>query len=601
VIRRIAIATVTDLRRNLPSLIGYEVLFRILLAAALAPLTAWVLTAILSMRSTLAISNEEIARFLLSPLGLLALVFASASALATLLAQGAGIMFIVVSARQGTSLGPIRAVMNVVKILPALFKLAIRQFAVFALLCAPLLVVAVVTATLLLSRHDINYYLHVKPPSFWLAASIGGLVLLGAAIVGVVLYLRWLFAVPLLLFEGASPRQAMRDSRHRLEGRTRTLVAALLVWLGATLALGALGAGLVHLIDNGLPALAGDNVKLLIPAIAVALVLELAITGVVAFLSFNSLCLLIARLYLETRERPDVEVAVPPKQSSHRLIAWSTAGFLLVATVATTFVVANQVDVEHEVDVTAHRGSARRAPENTLSAVRCAIEDGADYAEIDVQETADGTIVVLHDADLMRVASVPRNIWDITSEELKGIDAGSWFAPGFAGEPIPTLQEVIDLARGRIRLNIELKFNGHDERLVERVVEIIRRNEFQAQCILMSLHYEALLDAKRLDPSLVVGFTVGATITDVTRLDVDFLSVSTKLVTPAWLRRVQAGGKQVHVWTVNDPDRMLRFLLLGVDNIISDEPATVVALREKAADLTTAEKLVLEFRYRLLR
>jgi glycerophosphoryl diester phosphodiesterase len=601
VIRRIVIAVVNDLRRHLPALIGYEVLFRILLAAVLAPLTAWVLTSITSMSRSLAISNEQIVGFLLSPIGLLAFFFAGAAALATLFAQGAGIMLIAVSGRTGSGLGPIRAALSVVRQLPRLFNLAIRQVAWFALLGAPFVAVAGITAAVLLSRQDVNYYLHAKPPSFWVAVSIGGLMLLGVAIVAVVLYVRWLFAVPLLLFEATSPREAMRGSRRLWEGRTRTVAAGLLVWLGAVVVLDAAGAGAILLIDRGLPALAGDRIKLLIPAIAVALVLELAIAAVVAFVGFNTHCLLIARLYVESGGQHDIDVAVPPKHWSHRLLAWSAAGLLLGATVVTTLAVANRTDVEHHVDVTAHRGSSRRAPENTLSAVRCAIEDGAEYAEIDAQETADGVIVVLHDADLMRIASVPRNIWDITRDELRGIDAGSWFAPEFAGEPIPTLQEVIDLARGRIRLNIELKFNGRDERLVERVVEIVRRNEFQAQCIVMSLNYEALLEAKRLDPSLIVGFTVGATITDVTRLDVDFLSVNAKLATPAWIRRVRAGDKQVHVWTVNDPDRMLQFLLAGVDNIISDEPATVVAVREEVAGLTTAEKLVLAFRYRLLR
>jgi glycerophosphoryl diester phosphodiesterase len=510
-------------------------------------------------------------------------------------------MLIAVAGRSGSGSGPIRAAIGVVRILPRLLQLALRQVAWFALWCAPFVAVAGVTAVVLLARHDVNYYLHVKPPSFWVAATIGGLMLLGAAIVAVTLYLRWLFAVPLLLFEGTSPREAMRGSRRRYEGRTRTVAAALLVWLGAVLVLYAAGAGAIFLIDRGLPALAGDHIKLLIPAIAVALVLELAIVGVVAFVSFNTHCLLILRLYVESGGQRDIELAASPKHVSRRLIAWSTAGLLLAATVATTIAVANRTDVEHRVDVTAHRGSSRRAPENSLSAVRCAIEDGADFAEIDVQETADGVIVVLHDADLMRIASVRRNIWDITSDELRGIDAGSWFAPEFAGEPIPTLQEVMDLARGRIRLNIELKLNGHDENLAERVVEIVRRNEFQAQCILMSLNYEGLLEAKRLDPSLTVGFTVGATISDVTGLDVDFLSANSRLVTPGWLRRVRDGGKQVHAWTINEPDQILRFLLLGVDNIISDEPATVVALREEVADLTAAEKLVLEFRYRLLR
>jgi glycerophosphoryl diester phosphodiesterase len=321
----------------------------------------------------------------------------------------------------------------------------------------------------------------------------------------------------------------------------------------------------------------------------------------------NSHCVLITRLYLDASEAHGVsplDLATPPRtQRSQRrrarALVWSAAAVLLVATVVTTYAVVDQIGIQQRVEVTAHRGSSRRAPENSLSAIRFAIEDGADFAEIDVQETADGVIVVLHDADLMRVASLNRKIWNTTYDELKDLDTGTWFSPEFAGERIPTLQEAIDTARGRIRLNIELKFNGHAEKLVERVVEIVRGSDFQAQCILMSLNYNGLRDAKRLDPSLTVGFTVGATISDVVGLDVDFLSVSSKLVTQRWLRRVHESGKQVHVWTINEPDQMLRFLLLGVDNIISDEPATVVALRDEVASMSTAEKLLLGFRYRV--
>jgi glycerophosphoryl diester phosphodiesterase len=197
VIGRIVSAMVRDLRGNLPALIGYEVLFRILLAAVLAPLTAWVVTSIISMSRSLAISNEQIVSFLLSPIGLLAVLVAGTAAVAALLAQGAGVMLIAVAGRSGSGSGPIRAAIGVVRILPRLLQLALRQVAWFALLCAPFAAVAGVTAAVLLARHDVNYYLHVKPPSFWVGATIGGLMLLGAAIVAVTLYLRWLFAVPL--------------------------------------------------------------------------------------------------------------------------------------------------------------------------------------------------------------------------------------------------------------------------------------------------------------------------------------------------------------------------------------------------------------------
>ena len=79
--------------------------------------------------------------------------------------------------------------------------------------------------------------------------------------------------------------------------------------------------------------------------------------------------------------------------------------------------------------ITAHRGSSMAAPENTLAAIARAIEDGADYAEIDVQETADGTVVVIHDTDLKRITGLAEKIWDVTYDEVRELDFGSWFSP----------------------------------------------------------------------------------------------------------------------------------------------------------------------------
>jgi glycerophosphoryl diester phosphodiesterase len=121
-------------------------------------------------------------------------------------------------------------------------------------------------------------------------------------------------------------------------------------------------------------------------------------------------------------------------------IGWLIVGIVLIMGVVAGAAFLEGFNINRTIEITGHRGSKVRAPENTLSALRQAIAEGADYAEIDVQTTADGVVVLLHDADLMRVASVNRRLRDINYRELKDIDAGSWFAPEFSSERIPTLQ-----------------------------------------------------------------------------------------------------------------------------------------------------------------
>ena len=115
------------------------------------------------------------------------------------------------------------------------------------------------------------------------------------------------------------------------------------------------------------------------------------------------------------------------------------------------------------------------APENTLAAVEVALAAATDWVEIDVQETADGEVVVLHDSDLKKVAGVDLKIWDATWEDLQEIDVGSFFSPEFSDQRVPKLEEVLALCRGRAGVVIELKYYGHQVRLEERVAEIVDR------------------------------------------------------------------------------------------------------------------------------
>jgi glycerophosphoryl diester phosphodiesterase len=250
------------------------------------------------------------------------------------------------------------------------------------------------------------------------------------------------------------------------------------------------------------------------------------------------------------------------------------------------------------VTITAHRGGAAHGPENTLSAIYRAIDDGADMVEIDVQETADGVVVLLHDSDLMRVAGIPSRIWEVEYDDLRKVDVGSWFSPEFVNEPVPTLEEALLVAQTRIGLNVELKFNGHDQRLAERTVELIRDAGCR-HCIITSLDQQGLARVRELAPEIPIGQIVTAAIGDPARLDVDLLSMNQARVTPAVVRANRAAGLQTHVWTVNDAESMAQMLDLGVDSIITDEPGLLHTMVQERSELSDGELLLLALGRRL--
>jgi glycerophosphoryl diester phosphodiesterase len=159
-----------------------------------------------------------------------------------------------------------------------------------------------------------------------------------------------------------------------------------------------------------------------------------------------------------------------------RLSFRALAGVLAVAVVLATglaYLLMRVAWTDRPVTVFAHRGAAAQAPENTLAAFRLAGTLRADYVELDVQESLDGIVVVVHDSDLMKIGRSPLKIWEGTAEQLRGVDIGSSFDPRFNNERVPTLAEALAACKGVSRVDIELKDYGHDERLEERVVELV--------------------------------------------------------------------------------------------------------------------------------
>lgn len=232
--------------------------------------------------------------------------------------------------------------------------------------------------------------------------------------------------------------------------------------------------------------------------------------------------------------------------------------------------------VQTVMAVTAHRGGARMAPENTMSAMKYAVEALADVAEIDVQETKDGEIVLLHDTNLKRTTGFNANIWDLTYDQVSQLDAGAKFNKKFRGEQVPTLEQVLKYCKGKIKLNIEVKYNGHNKGIVKKVVKIIEDNDFVNDCVVTSMNYKFLKQVKQENPDIKTGYTLRMTYGDLSELTyADFFSVKHTYISGQFVEEVHKLGKEVYAWTLNYQGDMQRMVNLNVDNIITDEPELV--------------------------
>ena len=222
--------------------------------------------------------------------------------------------------------------------------------------------------------------------------------------------------------------------------------------------------------------------------------------------------------------------------------------------------------------VMAHRGDSVSAPENTLPAFKKAIENGADAIELDVQMTKDGTVVVMHDASLYRTTGKKKKIWEVTYDQIKDLDNGSFFSKEYQFTHIPTLDQTLKLCKGQAYLNIEIKRTGHDRGIVEKTLEIIAANHYEKDCDITSMDYNTLKQVKKLNPNIYTVYTTTVGGGDLSQLKAaNAFSVEQNFVTWGFVQYMKSANKGIFVWTVNDAGTINKMIDLDVDAIISND------------------------------
>ena len=568
----------------------------------LAPLAAGLLQLSLWAAGSGTLADADILVFVLRPLGWLVLVGAGAVSLGIVAVEQATLLVVLMapepsSLSLGTAFGLAAARSR------QILGLTVWLVGLASVVIAPFAGVAAVIALWLLGDYDINYYLAEQPPAFQAALACGAVLAAGLTLVLAWLASGWILSLPLVLFEGLAPREALAESRRRTAGSRRVVVVLLLAWGLASVVISFLTTSAVVLGARQLVPLATGTLPRLVFAIGGTLAVWFAASLVVNLVTTVSFSAVLSEAYRRLTAVGHVEAAPLPagrlsaaagrlRLNRRRVAALLCVGCAFVATLGG--LAARQVRFDDDVVVIGHRGAGKFAPENTLASVERAIADGADWVEVDVQETTDGEVVVVHDSDFMKLAGVPLKVWEATIAEVEAVDVGSRFDPAFAGERVPTLAAVLEACRGRAGVTIELKDYGHGQMLEERVAGIVEACGMESDVVVMSLKPAVVKRMKSLRPDWTVGLLMSVSVGDASTLEADFLAVNARYVSRGFVRRAHRAGKQVFVWTTNDAVSISRMIGRGVDGVITDDPDLARRVIVQRAALSPVERVVLE-------
>jgi glycerophosphoryl diester phosphodiesterase len=241
--------------------------------------------------------------------------------------------------------------------------------------------------------------------------------------------------------------------------------------------------------------------------------------------------------------------------------------------------------VRGRVQIMAHRGASAYAPENTLASFKLAVEQHADWLEMDVQETSDGQLIVIHDLTVDRTTNGHGNVRNFTFEQIRQLDAGSWFDPKYAGERVPTFEEVVAYARDAgVRIFPETKDPRFSPGIEEKMAAIIAAYGYEDRTIVQSFDGSSLERMRKIDPKL----RLAALYTASTPLKGD-PPAGAEIVGPPWemiagdlslVRDAHAAGRQVVIWTADARPSIQMMLDARVDGIITGRPDLARAVLE---------------------
>lgn len=568
--------------KNYEKYIGYQMLSAAIMSVFLMPLFSFLFNALMKVSGNSYIANGLLQKFLISPFGILVILISLIMGFVLLLLNLGGLVVIAHQSIIGSEQSRfIDIVMYAFKRLKYLFGLDGILLVIYFVVLAPLID----------AEYSIAAFDRLQIPGFvmdTIQANALYNILLGLGFLVVVyLSVKWMYALHILLLENLSDKKILKRCKVIFKNHWKKILKSTFQHSVFDLLIG-FGVMFIIIVPVGyLISGLGLSIDYLV---AFIIFLFITLLYVISNIAVTLGVIRMTMIYHDFEES-NVEILkiktvdVPSKFNkflSNKLVLVLSFIFMIVGVLGYTYVFdANLKNARYDVDITAHRGSSVEAPENTLSAIKLAVENGADFVEIDVQLTKDKKIILLHDKTFMRTSNVDKRPDELNLDEIKTFDNGAWFSKDFIGEPVVTLEEVMAYSEGKIKLNIEMKGTEYSPDLTEHLVKLIEQKAYQNNCVITSLVYDDLLKVEELKPNLDTGYIMFIALGDLSQMKTDFYSVEAANVTEAFVEKAHDSGRQVHVWTINERPDMEAMMDMGVDNIITDQDALLKEIIEE--------------------
>jgi glycerophosphoryl diester phosphodiesterase len=582
-----------DLKFSFLRFLKYQILAKLFIVLLIFPIIKYILLLLMNKSGYAIVTNKQLLKFGLSVQGVLSSIIIIFIVLITILLEIGGLIVIAHQAHNREKES---------SFIQILIFLASKIKKLIGIGSLALILGIIIIAPFLDSIFDSEFQ-NVKVPGFIedfivhnTALNIAYNVLF---VIGIIIAVLSIFTLHIVLFEDMSITAAVKKSALMVVKNFKVFIKELIFAFGKSILFLVAIIGLYTAIAAGI-------IYLLLARLGIWVLAALAVVGVLLVIILLSIAvpeqiLVITKIYyILNGSVPQIDIKVKNSKSFLRKIGSAMLLLILLAGYcgyevfsimnehspaiwASTGVFAQRDKISRTL-VTAHRGSSREAPENTIAALKVAISHKADFAELDAQETKDGRVVITHNSNFKRTARVNKNLWEMNFDEVRNLDVGSRFSSKFKGEKVPTLEEYIDAAKGKIKLNIEIKLHGHNKELVKSVVKIIDDKNFVDSCVVTSVDYNSLLEVKRLNPKIKTGYIAYVALGDISKLNVDFYSVEETNITSDFLKTAHRLGRQVHAWTINKEEDMDKMIDLGVDNIITDNDTLAIETIQSKLD-----------------
>jgi len=556
------------LRNNYIRFTKYQLATKILISIILLPTLYWTMNLLIQNKGYDYLTNGLIKKFLFSYQGLLVLFLTLIFGLVIILIEFGGLIFIsyqsIYEKKETSYINVLKYSVSKIK-----YLMGIDGFLVvfYLLLMVPLLN----------QFFDVSIFNSIEIPRFIMddinSKLINRVYLSIIWVIFIILSIRWIFVMHIITLENKVIKYPLKESASLVKKNFRRLIKFITTMVIFNIAISFMTVLTMFLLASIIMALTPSAYEAMV-SIVVASIMSI-IFFILSFIVPPLNIIILTKFYLEINSKViNIDLVNKKKVSIiDQLFASKKLLFsiFVIAITVVSFISYSTIDhAKNNIEITAHRGSVYEAPENTIAAIEQAIKNGADFVEFDVRETKDHQVIVLHDDTFKRTTGVNKKSYELTLKEVKQLDAGSFFSQDYKGEEIPTLEEVMDYAKGKIKLNIEIKPDAHSKHLVREVTRIIEEKKMDYSCVVTSLDYDALLEVKRLNPRIKIGYIILIVIGDLSKLEVDFYSIEETYVTETMVADAHKLGREVHIWTINSEEGMDYAIELGVDNIITD-------------------------------